>query len=354
MLLIDRKPLEESALNDPKDKFHKIAVEYNNTIKYLQERYKNGIIRFKRPNFPRPTKAADAFGNEIPKATEPETPMRIPLKSYQAISDLGKHYVACCLDAPEVLPNGLWELGRQRAITVKGGIAVNVNDNPDLAFFLYKVSPFVKKGILKVLDPLKDDEALGEEEMQVAYRKHAVWTQLSDIEKLKTMASAYGVVQTGTKQPNQIRKELEDILVRNDKLRRSNPIIKGTKEFLEEMKVTDSVLLRAFVQKAIDESKLSCGLNGMWKIGDKAVVQVPATDIRDSDSKIRYLCNFMSLANQTEKLTEFMRDLINREYLEGITNKQEWVWLGKIAGVPTQFKKLEEVQKGVTDFFIPV
>jgi hypothetical protein len=166
------------------------------------------------------------------------------------------------------------------------------------------------------------------------------------------MASAYGVVQTGTKQPNQIRKELEDILVRNDKLRRSNPIIKGTKEFLEEMKVTDSVLLRAFVQKAIDESKLSCGLNGMWKIGDKAVVQVPQRN-KGLDSKIRYLCNFMSLANQTEKLTEFMRDLINREYLDSITNKQEWVWLGKIAGVPTQFKKLEEIQKGVTDFFYP-
>ena len=354
MILVDKKPLQLDALNDKSNPLHEFAVEYDKTLKYLHERYKNGYIRFRRPGFPKYVKGADEKGREIPKVKEPDIPMRIPLRAYTTIGSLGKHEITCCLDAPTVLPNQLWDFGRTRAMTIKVDKLVNFNDQPDLAFFLYKVSPFTKKGHLQVVDPAKDDEEIGAVEMEIAETKYAVWTMLKDGDRLKTMARAYGVANVDTKQPNSIRKELEAILTKNNALHKSNPAVKGTRDFLEEMKVTDGILLRSFVQKNIDDKKLACGGNGVWKIGDKSIAQVPAQDLKNPQSKIDYLCNYLSVGNHTKELQEFMRDLINREYLGAITDNKEWTWLGKIAGVPTQFKKIEEVQEGVTKFFCPV
>lgn len=351
MIIIDSKPLELDALNDPKNKLHDFAKEYDDTLRYLQDRYKNGFIRFKRPGFPKHTKGSDNFGNEIPKMAEPTPPLSIPLKAYATLGKLGKHQWGCCLDTPTILPNGLWDLGRKRTKMIKEDILVNINEEPDLAFFLYRVSPFVRRGLLKVVDPLKDDAEIGEAERELVERKYAVWNMLSDEVKLKTMARAYGVANVDNKQPNAIRKELDAQLEKNDKLKKTNKAVKGTTEFIEEMKVTDSVLLRNFVQKAVDEKKITCGANGIWKIGDKQIAQVPVTDIK---RKVEWLSIYLMRGDNLEKLQEFLRDLINKEYLEGISDKKEWVWLAKIAKVPHDFQKIESIKQGVTDFYCPV
>jgi hypothetical protein len=349
MILLDKKPLEIDALSDPKHKFHDFAKEYDDTLKYLQERYKNGFIRFKRPGFPKFTAGADADFRELPKVKEPTAPMRIPLQAYATVGKLGKHHWACCLDAPVVLPNGLWEMGRKKAITIEEDILVNINNEPDLAFFFVKICPFVRRGLLKVVDPQKDDIEIGEVEDLLTDRKYAVWKQLADLEKLKVMARAYGVGGVEGKQPNAIRKELESILEKNDVLCRSNPAVKGTKEFLIEMRVTDSVLLRNFVQRAIDEKRLSCGLNGDWKVGDKVIYKVTAMEL---DKKPQALCNYLSAGNNIEKLQEFLRDLMSAEYLNGITDKKEWVWLAKVAGVKHNFEKVEKIKTDVKAYFV--
>lgn len=351
MILIDQKPLESDALNDTKHKLHKFAVEYENTIKYLKDTYKNGFIRFKRVGFPKHVKGADSNFREIPKVAEPVPPMRIPLSAYSTIGELGKHRIMCCLDTPTVLANGLWDMGTKKAMSIKEGVLININDEPDLAFFFYKVSPFVKRGLLQVVDPAKDDADLGAEEMELTERKYAVWNMLGDVEKLKTMARAYGVAGVETKQPNAIRKELEALLERNDKAKRQNPAVKGTKEFLEEMKVTDGVLLRAFVQRMMDEKRLEYRADGRFRIGEKIIIQVPVSEINRNKE---YLCQYLMTGNNADKLQEFLKDLISKEYLDGITEKKEWQWLAKVASVPFEFKKLEEVKDKVSTFFCPL
>jgi len=351
MLLIDQKPLESDSLNDTKHKLHKFAVEYENTIKYLKDTYKNGFIRFKRSDLPKHTKGADSNFREIPKMLEPTNPWRIPLSTYAVLGDLGKHRFMCCLDTPTVLPNGLWDMGTKKAMTVKDSILVNINEEPDLAFFLYKITPFVKRGLIKVVDPAKDDADLGAEEMELTERKYAVWNMLGDVEKLKTMARAYGVAGVETKQPNAIRKELEALLERNDKAKRQNPAIKGTKEFLEEMKVTDGVLLRAFVQRMTDEKRLEYRADGRWRIGEKIIIQVPVSEL---NRKVEYLCQYLMTGNNADKLQEFLKDLISKEYIEAITEKKELEWLVKISGDNPAFKKTEDLREKVLNYFTPV
>jgi len=351
MILIDQKPLEIGALNNPDHPQYDIAVEYNNTIDYLKKHYRKGYVRFVRPGYPKHTKGADGFGREVAKMMEPTPPMRIPLRSNVALGKLGKHAWACALDAPIILPNQLFDLGSRRAISIKNDFLVNVEEEPDLAFFLYKLSPFVRRGLLKVFDPTKDDIELGIAERELSRRKYAIWDMLTDEAKLKTMARAYGVTDVDNKQPNSIRKELESTLTENDKLRRKNPAIKGTEDFMEEMAVTDGVLLRSFVQKAIDDNKLKWHLDGRWKIGQKVIVQVPSQEL---NYKTEYLCSYLLAGNNAEKYTEFIRDLITKEYLDTIDDKKEWQWLYRVMGETPSFKRIEEIKTRVTEHFCPV
>ena len=63
---------------------------------------------------------------------------------------------------------------------------MNIAEQPDLAFFLYKVSPFVERpghnGLFRIADPLREDEDMGAEELALTRRKYAVWNMLSECE----------------------------------------------------------------------------------------------------------------------------------------------------------------------------
>jgi len=355
MILIDRVPLDLESLNDPKAKHHDFAKEYNETLTFLRDRFPKGVIYFKRKNAQKYTKGMDNMGREVPKLAEPIVPWRIPLKDKKAMGNKGVHEWACCLDSPEPQANGLWDMGRTRGLTIKGSYTVNLNTEPDLAFFLYNISRFTMKGLIAVADPKKDDEELGEMEKSLTERKYAVWNMLGDISKLHTMARGYGVNNVDEKQPNAIRKELESLLEKNDKLKRQNPAVKGTKEFIEEMQVTDGLLLRSFIQKSIDEKKLEYRQDGRWRIGNKIIVQVPAKEL---SRKMDYLCGYLMAGNNIDKLQEFLRDLLDKDYLasipDGKDGNKEWKWLAKIANVPHDFKKMQDVKDGVTKFFTPI
>jgi hypothetical protein len=188
--------------------------------------------------------------------------------------------------------------------------------------------------------------------MAVAERKYAIWTLLkSDVDKLKRMARAYGVADADTKQPNMLRKELEQTLLTNDGLKRQNPAVRGTKEFMEEMKVTDNVLLRSFIQYMLDAKRLGWTPDGWYFIGTKKIVQVPQKEITRS---VDYLCSYLMAGSHAEKLQEFMRDLLSKEYLDGITDNKEWKWLADIGGFNPAFKKIEEIQEEVKKIFCPI
>ncbi len=363
MILVDRRPLEGDALNTPTHPLHKFAKEYNDTLAYLNKHFdKDGVIRFKKIGYPKYTKGADSSFREVPKLKEPDTTWRIPLKAYVAIGDLGKHTWMCCLDPPEVLPNGLQDmpkLSKRKGISIEDTLVVNISEQPDLAFFLYKISPFMERighnGLFRIVDPIREDEEFGAEEMALTRRKYAVWTMLRDEPKLKLMARAYGIEDTDNKQPNGIRKELEELLLRNDQAQKNNPAIKGTKEFEEEMQVTDSLLLRNFIQKAKDDKKIEIRADGRWHIGEKILVQVPVGEMSRAKD---YLCQHLMIGNNQEKLQEFMKDLLNKEYLDAIPNnkdgKKEWEWLAKISGFNPSFKKIDEIKEVTTRFFCPL
>lgn len=355
MLLLNKRPLDIfDALNDNKHPMHEFAKEYDEGVKELKERF-GQYIKFTRPDYPKYTKGADVRGTEIPQVPLPVPAMRMPLRAY-APGKNGRNLWACCMDEPSILPNGLWDLGRTKSLQIGEDLMVDIDRDTDLAFFIYFKSPFHNpkggergSGQLKVYDPNALARELGEKEDLIAERKMAVWKLLKD-EQLPTLARAYGINNVSGKQFPLLRQELEKQLATNDELRKHNPSVKGTMDFIEEMKITEGVLLRAFVRRMMDEKRLEYKQNGQFRIGDKVVIQVPANDLKRN---FDFLCQYLVAGNNLDKLQEFMKDLLSPEYFDSITDKKEWQWLYKITGDNPAFKKIEIIQVAVRKFFCP-
>lgn len=347
MLLVNQQKLEVGAAsNDVNHPLHKHAEFYLKGTKYLRETY-GKYMRFMDIKQPRYCRGADFRGEEIPRMKEPDTILRVPLSAYYSDKERGKEVWACCISNPVLLPNGLWDLGRDRAITIKGEKVVDLDKDMDLAFYLSYISRFVPKKLLKIDNPAEDAKKEGERKREEIKRQTAIWNMLDD-DKLRIVASGYGITQTSNKTPDRIRIELEKVLASNDKLKKSNPAIRGTDDFLDELKVTDGLLLRAFVQNAIDEKKVIYKPDGKWRIGNKVVMQIAQADL---ERKFDALCNWLNAPNNSDRLLEFITDLMTREYLESIRDHKVFEWLAKIIGVKTPFKKKAELRNLVYEHF---
>ena len=162
MLIINGEKLETNALNDSKHKHYDFAKLYDTTMKELRSKHRD-YIRFIRPGYPKRCKGADSRGFELPSMMKPTEVLSIPLSANVYLEGtMGQNTWECCLDTPKLLPGNLWGLGRKRRIHIKDDYVVDLKKSPDLAFFLYKISPFIKKNIIRMEDPIFDDKAIGD------------------------------------------------------------------------------------------------------------------------------------------------------------------------------------------------
>jgi hypothetical protein len=350
MILINQERLLPDALKNEDDKLHAFAKLYDSTLNELKKKF-GKTVHFIRPDRPRKTKGATARGKEVPGMSIPVEPIVIPLSATVVLDEIpmGSNTWTCSMRAPRPIDGGLWEPGGRRSLIIKSAeLSVSIENDPDLAVFMYKICPFVKKGILKLKDAQAEAEALAKREHLITERKMAVWKVLP-ADKVPTMARAYGLNNVDGKSEAILRAELERQLEINDSLKLRNPAVKGTLDFIEEMKINDNVLIRAFVRRMQDEKRLTLAFD-KFKIGDKVVYHVPAMEIKRANDA---LCQYLNASNNTEKLAEFIRDLIYKEYLAGITDKKELQWLARIAGINPEFKKLDDLKVQVANVFCP-
>ena len=296
-LLINGKQLTVGiALRDENHEIHSYAVEYTAGMAELRQKF-GKVIKFVRPGYPKTNIGTDSRGREA-HMLEPTPPAMFPLEKEHVHPLRGKEIWSCCLNTPKLLPNGLWSIGNKRSIKITDFLNVDLDKQPDLAYYLYYIANFERGGRLKLDDPKAEIKAKADKKMREVERTTAIWQMLSDENTLRKMAAAYGVPNSATKEPDQLRFDLEAQLEANDGKKRQDPLIKGTREFLEEMKVTDNVRLRALLQKLIDEKKLVYKPDGRYRLGDKLLMQVPQTEIGRT---FEYICGYYSMATNTDK-----------------------------------------------------
>ncbi len=347
MLLINQRQLEISAATaDDKHPLHAQAIEYTKGLEELRQKF-GKTIKFVRPGFPKTSLGSDSKGRDA-NIQEPTPPIRIPLRTVIAHPTRGREIWACPMDFPELKPNNLWDIGRKVSIQITDFIITDLNKDPDLAYYLYYISNSVKRGRLKVDNPKEEVAKKADKVREELERKTAVWQMLTDEDVLRKMAAAYGVTDAHKRDANELRFALEATLENNDKNKRKDPLLKGTKEFLDEMKVTDAVRLRAFIRKLMDEQKLIYKPDGRFWVGSKNIMQVPASAIND---RFNYLCNYYSAPNNTDKLQELMRDVVTKDYLDSLKDDKEFKWLSKVMGIQSAFKKGEDIKSMVYDAF---
>lgn len=352
MLIVNYQRLDyEEAIADPKHKMYAYAKEYDDGLKALRKMYPEGSIKLLRVGYP---KMADGYidgkGREHRNVPEPIPPMRFSLKANVSHPKRGKENWGVCLGAPQPMPGGLWDIGSTRSKQISDGLTVDLVQEADLAFFLYYKCPHVTGGHWKVDDPKADVRAKGNEKRQSLERETAIWQTLQDEEQLRKIASGYGIEDVAKKEPDAIRFELESLLKTNDELQLRDPSYRGTREFLEDMKITDVMRLNAFLRHWMDEGMISYKPDGRYRVGDKIIAHVPQNEIT---KKFAWLCNYFGAPNNNDKTQELFRDLINKEYLDTISDPKDFRWLAKVINIEGYYNKPpEQVKQMVYDTFI--
>lgn len=343
MLLVNQKQLTKIALTDENDPVHPYAVEYQRGVERLKKEY-GDTITFVRPGYPKRTKGLNSRGREV-MLKEPTQPMIVPYNA-DVVGDLGKEYWQYCVGKAKPVAGGLWEPTGKRSRFVTNNVIVNIDDDPELAFFLYYKSAIVKGGQLKVYDPDAEARAEGDKARKELDLQTALYSTLSDETQLVNVALAYEI-DIRKKHPDTIRQALKDKVLAGEKKKKSDPTARGVTEFLEDLKVTDSVRMRSLLQFAVMENKLVCPLN-IYRSGENEIARVPQYEMhRKQDWLAQHLLNS---ANR-QKLQDLLKDVVTKDYLDKKDDK-EYFWLARMMEVETNFKSKQEIKEKVYGIFV--
>ena len=351
MLLINKRQLVANALNDKSHDMHEWAKEYDAGRKYLQDTYGDSI-KFVRPGYPKRGKGIDHRGKDVPNMAMPTPPMMIPLTA-EVEGKTGMEIWSCSLGAPILLPNGLYEIGGKKSLTITESYTVNMKREPDLGFFLYYKSPFHNakkgKGQLVINDPVAKAKQQGDLERAMLELQTGLYGVLADESQLRIVAQSYGVTYAEKKHPDVLRSELKKIILDSESKKKKDPLHKGIKEFLADLKVTDAVRLRSLVTRSIDKKLIQYYPDGKWKVGERELMKVGPMEI---DRKFDVLCNHLANPANRAKLQDLLRDIVDKEYLDGVGDDKAYSWLARIMELPVEFKKKEEVKERVYAQFV--
>jgi len=333
------------ALQNETHPMHVFAVEYDKGLKELRRKYPEGTITFKSATEEPTVDIIDSQGHEFRDSPEEPKPIAVPLRANVVHPTRGTEYWGVCQGTPYLVREGVWDIGDKlssKSKLVKGSLTVNIQKEPDLAFFLAFKSPLITGGHWKIDDPKADIRAKGDIERANLALHTAIWQTLGDEDTLKLIASAYGIDNVDEKEADAIRFELRDTLDKNNQLKLSDPTYKGTEEFMEDLKITDYILLCAFVKHFLNLKAITWRPDGRYKIGDKTIAQVPADWVK---RKFEWLCNHLAAPNNLEKLQSLMIDLVNEAYLDSIKEDKIFRWIAKVKDIQGYYNKSAEVVK---------
>ena len=341
MFIVNNQKLSIVQADDETYPLYEQAREVRNGISFLKNLYKDGKITFTRKGYPKIVDGIDPQGRDI-KIPEEAPPLQFPLNTEFKHPKRGTEVWGCCLGTPHFDVSAGWDIGKRRNFTVNENVRVDINKDPDFAYYLYYICNAVKGGHLKVEDPKADAKAKGDKKREALERETAIWQTLADEAQLHKIAQAYGVSDVTKKEPDTIRFELESILKDNDEMKKRDPSYKGTKEFLEELKITDYVRLSAFIRHWLDEGMITYKPDGRYYVGDKVIAHVPTDYIT---KKFPWLCNYFAAPNNGDKIRELMKDLVNKEYLDTINDPKDFRWLAKVMNIEGYYNQTPDKVK---------
>jgi hypothetical protein len=335
MIIVNSKILDESTTDSGLKEY---AREYRDGVMNLKNKFPTGTIQLQRNGYPMMNVSLDPNMPSLP-----EIPPPIFIKLTKTVNGVTWGY---CKGKPYIQANGLADVPEtENAEKIDGEvISIDLRNRPDYAFFI-----MFKSGILgthyHVFDP--EGDKIRELEAKNAKLKvqYAIRETLTE-EKLRMIASAWGVIGAEKKNLLIVQDELETKVFAMDEDKnknRENLSLKGVSEFLAEIKNDEVTRPKAIIQLAIDEGKLKFdGSNSHFYFNGGDVCYVP---VDKQDIRVEVLAKFLRDENNKDVWIGMLKSLIDADYINS-TDKFGKRWLASQLGLPLN-KKEEEITKAL-------
>lgn len=352
MLYINNKYLNLDA--KVSDEFDAIRKDFHKKIRDLKDRF-GDYVSLKSRKVP----VRNPSG-----LLEPWKVITLPLKQVVAGANGSEEWVYTSsvplVKDGYVVPDSLQEIIRN------GELKINLDKDPDKAyFFLYK-HEFIKNGTLILEDVKSDEEKKALARKREAKLNFIIYDDASslntDEEKLKIIARRWGVFNVDGLTPAQIKNRLYDVVIESDRNSLKDSKSRTIQDFVSDCEVDNTVKVGAIIQEAMDSGHLFFDEDTrQWKIDYKDGGHKPvllAVSSNEVKNKREVLIANLIMDSKALSVVENVlgkelgadaSPVLDREYVEKIDNIQLLRKHAKSLGINSFAKNAETLRKEILE-----
>ena len=312
------------------DEDYETAERYNTEVSSLIKKHGTRLI-FKR------TRKYSMSKNGL---RMPMPPMILPLRGSRTVD--GKPEEWMYVEGLPPKKDGVFDQ-RQRGLMIGAEKVIDMEKQPDLGWFLYYISPLMNKEIV-LYDPKLEHRQKADQRRMAVALENALFgdSPLSDSGVLKTVAEAWGV-NSFHKDPDELRFELESLLKRRDNEKLKDTSVRGSKEFLKDIKIIGTVTFKkSFLQRGVSSDIIKIEKSGdvvMTATGEKLLF-VPPEKLSD------WFDYFAEHVIKNEPLfKKLVKANANNGYIDDATDVSQLEWLFKFVGKPITKKTMPTIKR---------
>lgn len=343
MLLVNQQELPLNC-TDKNDKMYPYAQEYNGWLKQAREDYPKGTIKLIVPGYPK---------KKDKELEKPFSNFSIPL-SNPAPGKNGLTIWAYCNTMPIINKNGLLELPtdvRSRYFVVEHYILIlDINKEPDFAFYLIEKTPFVKNGWLQIKDEDKEAVKRAKAKRATLDLDNAIWHGLIDENKLRNVAAAWGV-DTALDQNtplDAVRERLDEAVRAAEAKKVAKPedqYQRGIAEFLKEVTAEPDVRRRAFVEYAFNNGFLIYDKSrGAVDTKKEALLTIPSAYI---NNHIDFVTSYYGSPQGIKIWPELLKDILPDGVILASQDKKGLISIAESLGVEFDKKTNDALREDI-------
>ena len=250
---------------DPNYQFAHVVSDYHDTIRKLKAKH-GSAVWFNTPST-KPRIDAITKQQRKPKGYSWTTHTTI------MTPDGGEAWVWS--PAAAKVKDGVATSSQHNIMITMGDLTLDTDSDPEQIFFMTKIDAF-KRGQLWIYDQNEEEDAVALERANARKLDNVIYGENSplyiDTERLKIVASKWGVTNVENMSLNAVRNALYDTVVKGDdqKKKRSEGA-RGIAEFMADVSGGESVKIGSDIQGALDKGFLIQNRTaGEWQLKVKA------------------------------------------------------------------------------------
>lgn len=277
MLYVNNKFLD---LNNPAPEFAEIASDFHTKTAALRDKFGKSVTLLSRKQ---PKLNATGIIEPVANAT---IPLHIAISGKH-----GREEWLYCEVAPEI-KDGIVNVQENQKIVRYGELAIDLETDPDLAYFLLEKHSMIKKGRYVVVDFESDEKKKADRRSKEVRLSNAIYgenTQLNlDLGYLRMVSKRWGIGNADSLSKSALQNALYDNVLASD----SKKGARTMEDFLRDIKSednTEQLRIGSTVRDAIDEGILVFdNINKEWQINYKdgtfkALLSVSVDDLPRKD-----------------------------------------------------------------------